>query len=228
MRNEKCFSPVHWGHGDRALSSCFCHWFLKCREVKTNLINTHTHTHYNPEYIQLVCTLTDLESLFLLLHENHHRPPFFGIFSFMMFSTEAWRQACTYNSKLTEEKTQNKANSKTKDEQEAQTNCNPKCNVKHKEQHNSNHNDFQLTLMACKHRAKELNKVNPERKRFPNKTHHWDRQEPDTPTMVGNYDERQTMTNTQSKARKRHTGWDGPEPNRPGRQYEKRPKTENT
>lgn len=48
--------------------------------------------------------LTDLESLFLLLHENHQRPPFFGIFSFMMFSTEAWRQPCEYNSKLTENK----------------------------------------------------------------------------------------------------------------------------
>lgn len=46
--------------------------------------------------------LTDLESLFLLLHENHQRPPFLGIFSFMMLSTDAWRQACTYNSKLTE------------------------------------------------------------------------------------------------------------------------------
>lgn len=31
-----------------------------------------------------------------------------------------------------------------------------------------------------------------------------------------------------SKARKHHTGWEGLEPNRPGRQYEKRPKAENT
>lgn len=76
---------------------------------------------------------------------------------------------------------------KTKDEQEAQTNCNPKCNVKHKEQHNSNHNDIQLTLMAGKHRAKELNKVNPGRKRFPHKTHHWDRQESET--QQTNYDQ---------------------------------------
>lgn len=51
--------------------------------------------------------LTDLESLFLLLHENHQRPPFLGIFSFMMLSTDAWTQACTYNSKLTENVTKN-------------------------------------------------------------------------------------------------------------------------
>lgn len=37
---------------------------------------------------------TDLMSVFLLPQENHHRPPFFGIFSFIMFSTEAWRQPC--------------------------------------------------------------------------------------------------------------------------------------
>jgi len=54
-----------------------------------------------------IAALTDLESLFRLLHENHQRPPFFGIFSFMMFSTEAWRQPCTHNSKLTENVTQN-------------------------------------------------------------------------------------------------------------------------
>lgn len=40
--------------------------------------------------------LTDLESLFLLLHENHQRPPFLGIFSFMMLSTDAWRQAIVH------------------------------------------------------------------------------------------------------------------------------------
>lgn len=51
--------------------------------------------------------LTDFESLFLLLQENHQRPPFLGIFSFMMLSTDAWRQACTYNSKLTENVTKN-------------------------------------------------------------------------------------------------------------------------
>lgn len=36
------------------------------------------------------CKHTDLELSFLPRHENHQRPPFLGIFSFMMFSTVAW------------------------------------------------------------------------------------------------------------------------------------------
>lgn len=39
--------------------------------------------------------LTDLDALFLPLQENHHLPPFFGIFSFMMLSTAAWSRAHT-------------------------------------------------------------------------------------------------------------------------------------
>lgn len=39
---------------------------------------------------------TDLELLFLPRHENHHRPPFLGIFSFIMFSNAAWSKCTQY------------------------------------------------------------------------------------------------------------------------------------
>lgn len=112
-----------------------------------------------------VSVLTDLESLFLLLHENHQRPPFFGIFSFMMFSTEAWRQPCTYNSKLTANVTQIWPK---KLKSEAENTCKPinnghnnqNCKVKHNKQRISYYTEPQLNnqnkgsyTMAHKHRA---------------------------------------------------------------------------
>lgn len=95
---------------------------------------------------------TDLVLLFLPRQENHHLPPFLGIFSFMMFSTEACRQPCTYNSKLTENVTQNwQKNSK---HNEAENTFKPinrwtemnnlKCKEKHNKWHISNHTELQL------------------------------------------------------------------------------------
>lgn len=46
---------------------------------------TTTTKPWEPE-----CQRTDLALLFRLRQENHQRPPFFGIFSFMMSSTVAW------------------------------------------------------------------------------------------------------------------------------------------
>lgn len=41
-------------------------------------------------------------TLFLPLQENHHLPPFLGIFSFMMFSNVAWGGVRTAQTSMTQ------------------------------------------------------------------------------------------------------------------------------
>lgn len=50
-------------------------------------------TESNDPNIKCTGEITDLLLLFLPRQENHHLPPFLGIFSFMMLSTAAWSRA---------------------------------------------------------------------------------------------------------------------------------------
>lgn len=50
-------------------------------------------TESNDPNIEGTGEITDLLLLFLPRQENHHLPPFLGIFSFMMLSTAAWSRA---------------------------------------------------------------------------------------------------------------------------------------
>lgn len=59
------------------------------------LIYLSIDTERNNPIVRSTGQITDLALLFLPRQENHHLPPFLGIFSFMMFSTAAWSRAQT-------------------------------------------------------------------------------------------------------------------------------------